>query len=152
MNHFETIINSKKERVPLVPNIFSFIGYDKFKYPFVTNYFVLQGYSCYVKHARHCYQVICVGWLPCLSDFPSSKFEQKGQFVAAEADTHLAAIDAFSEVVACLNFCYKFDFMSDDYTEYLMNDYEKIVYSNNTVEDAEKIIADKFGGKQLELF
>lgn len=153
MNHFDTIINSKKERVPIKPNIFSFIGYDKFRYPFVTNYCVMHGYSCYVRKSRHGYSVITVGWT-CSPNFIPTEcyFDLLGEFVLFEHMPHVASLEVFSDVVSCLAACVRFDVVKDDYTEFLMHEAERIAYENHDVADAEAIIADKFGDCQLELF
>ncbi|UPW41875.1 hypothetical protein [Peromfec virus RodF5_3] len=150
MSHFDTIINSKKERVPTKPNIFSFIGYDKFRYPFVQNYFVLAGYSCFVKKSRKCYQIFTVGWT-CAQEFTpnSCTFELFGEYCFNEYYSHSEVLDAFSEVCSCLCSCFLFDYIKDDYIEFLQDYSERIAYENHSADDAEHILTDLYGGKEL---
>lgn len=144
MSRFETFIDSKKHRVPELPNFFSLVGYDPFRFPHVYNYFILEGYVVFVQKNRHTYSVVCDGW--CYSDDPfDCKFEVMSKFVADSNLSHVAAIEKFMVVCGTLEKCYAFDYIKRPRYEYILEEAERLAYSSHNPVDAEKILADKFG-------
>lgn len=148
MSRFETIVDSKKRRIPQLPRIFSLIGYDPFRFPHVFNYFILEGYVVYVQKNRHSYSVVTDGWSysPVLGD---CSFELDGQFSAYVGLSHVSAIEKFSDVCNKLQLAYAFDYVKRPRYEYILERAECDAYESHNPSDAEKIIADKFGSKEL---
>lgn len=149
MSRFETIVDSKKCRVPQLPRIFSLIGYDPFRFPHVFNYFILEGYVVYVQKNRHSYSVVTDGWRYSENVYDCS-FELDGLFQAFSGLQHFAAIERFSDVCSKLQQCYVFDCVKRPRYEYILERAEMDAYENHNPLDAERIISDKFGFKELD--
>lgn len=148
MSRFESIVNSRKERVPQLPRIYSLMGYDPFRFPHVFNYFIFEGYVVYVRKNRRSYSVITDGWI--YSDsLETCSFERDGYYVAYSDLPHVSALERFSDVCSMLQKCFVFDIIKRPRYEYILERAESIAYENFSPSTAEKIISDKFGCKEL---
>lgn len=148
MSRFETFVDSKKRRVPQLPKFFSLVGYDPFRFPHVFNYFILEGYVVYVQKNRYGYSVVTDGWI-CGDNCYSCTFESLLPSVFKCGLSHLRSLEVFSDVCGILQKCFFFNFVKRPRYEYVIECAEKIAYENNSPADAEKIILDNFGDKEL---
>lgn len=148
MSRFETIVDSKKCRVPQLPKFFSLVGYDPFRFPHVFNYFILEGYVVYVQKNRVGYSVVTDGWR-CGPSPSDCTFELDVPSVYSFGLSHLRSLSVFNDVCSRLQQCFEFDYIKRPRYEYVVEFAEKIAYENNSPADAEKLILDKFGQKEL---
>lgn len=149
MTYFDTLVNSKKERVPTPPKIFQRIGYDNYRYPFVVNFFTLEGYGVYLKKIRKGFSVCTDGWslgdslatcvFPCVAQV----------FELAVYDTYVSAVEKFSDVCSVLCKCYRFDYIKEAYYYYILAEAERLAYTYHDVDTAERILHDKFDSPYL---
>lgn len=148
MSRFETIVDSKKNRIPQKPRFFSLIGYNGFRFPHVFNYFILEGYVVYVEKNRSFYSVVTDGWKYSESVYDCS-FEHDGLFTPFSGLSHVSAIERFSDVCSQLQKCFVFDVITRPRYEYVYERIEQLAYVNHSAGDAESIILDKIGHRDL---
>jgi hypothetical protein len=140
---FETILDSKKRRIPCLPKFFSLIGYNPFRFPHVFNYFSYEGFVVYVQKNRHGYSVVTDGWIFSSTSPYDCSFKNNPPVPAYSGLTHVDALLRYADVCSRLMQCYVFDVVLEPRYEIALKELERIAYECHSPSDAEVVIADK---------